>query len=489
MSNGTLNRVAPVIQLPDRAALAAYDVTAVDAATVETVLPPAIWRLWKGLYFNATPDPAKFVTAYDPNNAGNNGAWVRDLDAGEPGGTTKPNQFVNSASGLASDDNRSDQDDFCLSTMMEAVYRLGKQAIDGYDLTLTANNGSGIIYIYILSDVSGASFTIDLKMINDGVVAFIGNKTVLSTHTVTAVTPYNTTTGVVGSYTLSGAPDLTPFLGKFVRINAGPRTGWKASISKTPSAGVFQGTWADQGNNGAAVEPQVGDTVDIYSVPQIRGDMRINCGPSGTNGGTIIFQDLEMGVPGSDHSVIVSGGQVYFIGCQVYGLDFYEGVSYGLINTCSVTECRSYGFVECAGSTFDTYGGVNLAARGRGIVHVSARCLMQNGGITAGHATEGPGHIRCDANIVIANYTTAGITVFPGSSVTLDEVATINTAVGAPLAVQVFSGGQLFYAMGKAPVITGTAPTGDYKIGGTAKAKAAIPYLEALNGAVVAVNQ
>lgn len=489
MSNGTLNRVAPVLQLPDRAALAALDVAAIDNATVETRQPPAIWRLSKNFYFNTTPDPARYQVAYDPNNAGDNGYWIRDLEAGEPAGASRPDQYVNSASVIASDDNYSGQDDFVLSTMMEAVYRIGKQPVDGYDIYLTQVNGSGIIYVYIASDVSGSSFTIDLKMINDGTVAFIGAKTVISTHTITSVTPYNTTTGVVGSYTLSGAPVLTPNLGKFVRINAGPRLGWKASISKTPGAGVFQGTWSDQGSNGAAVEPQVGDAVEIYSIPQIRGDMRINCGPSGTNGGTIIFQDLEMGVPGSDHSVIVSGGQVYFIGCQLYGLDFYEGVSYGLVNTCHVTECRSYGFVECAGSTFATGGGANLAARGRGIVHVSSRCLMQDGGMTAGHPTEGPGHIRCDANIAVANYITPGVIVYPGSSVTLSEVATIYQSNGSPLAVQVFSGGQMFYATGKAPVITGTAPTGDYKVGGTAKAEAAIPYLEALNGAVVAINQ
>ncbi len=365
-------------------------------------------------------------------------------------------------------------------SITEVLCRLGKQAIDGY--------GVGTVVVYLDGDFIGP-LTIDVKLKNDGVLAFVGTRTVISSHTITAVTPFNTATGVVGSYTLSGAPDLTGLIGKFVRINAGPRLGNKTSIVKALSAGVFRGTWADQAADGAAVEPVVGDTVDIYSVSKIVGDVRINSSPSGTNGGTVVFQDVELGTPGADHSVVVSGRQVTFIACRIYGLDVYEGVSLATLNVCHVTECRSYGFVNCQGSAFATVGGTNLSARGRGIVEVSTRCLVQGGGMTAGHATEGPGHLRLGAPVACVDYAAPGLVVFPGATAQLDDTLTLRDSASSGLGVQVKSGGQVFYATGKPIVIVGTTPTNDYSVGGSLKAKAVIPYVEATNRAAVVVNQ
>jgi len=494
MSNGTLNRAVPRIALADRAALTAYEVDPSQTGlVVTTALPPATWRLTPGPGLQAPLDPRKYVYAFTaaPLGPGDNGVWVRDLSIGEPGANSRGEWWVNPTLGIASDDNYSGADDFQLASIQEVLYRIGSQAIDGQDPTLINQNGSGIIYVYL-----GGSFneplTIDLKFTNDGAIAFVGNRTVVTSHTISAVTAWNTTTGVIGSYTVSGTALSAGAAGKFARINAGARQGNKGPVAKVITAGVggvFRANFADQASNGAVIEPQVGDTIDIITYTAIAADIRIRSQVAGTNGGSVYFEACELGIAGQDHSVVVESGQANFTACVVHGLDFYEGVVYGGLNTCMVNECRSYGFVEATGSTFGTVGGANLNARGRGIFKVSSRCLLQGGGMIAGHISEGPGHIRCTSPVACADYIASAALVFPGSTIVLDEVLTARDSASAPLAVQIMAGGQFFYATGKVPVIVGTTPTNDYKVGGTLKAKAAIPYFEVLNGAVVAINQ
>jgi hypothetical protein len=492
MSNGTLNRVVPTVLLADRAALASLAVSFEQGGmTVATTLPPAVWRLSAGPVFTGPLDPRKHVNAFTaaPLDPGDNGVWVRDLTIGEPGAASRSNWFVNTI--IGNDDNASGADDFQLASIQEVLYRIGDQPIDGQDPTLIHDNGSGIVYVYI-----GGSFTepltVDLKFTNDGSIAFVGGRTVVTSHTISAVTAWNDATGVIGSYTVSGTALASGAAGKFARINAGPRVGNKGPISKviTPGVGgVFRANFADQATNGAVLEPQVGDTIDVITYTPIAADIRIRSSVSGTNGGTVYFEACELGIPGQDHSVVVESGQASFTACTLHGLDFYEAVTDGLLNTCMLNECRSYGFVQASGCTFGTVGGANLSARGRGIFTVQTRCLVQGGGLTAGHATEGPGHIRCAAPVACADYIGSAAMVFPGSTIVLSDVLTARNSAVAPVGIQVMSGGQFLYATGKAPVIVGTNPTTDYKVGGTLKAKAAIPYFEVLNGAVVAINQ
>jgi len=479
MSNGTLNRIVPTLLIADRAALAAL-VGYSNGEIVSTISPPATWRFRVTLA--SSPDPRREVRAGDDS-----GTWFRHLAIGEPGGNTIPEWYINAD--LGSDDNPSGSDDNPLASIQEMLYRLGQQPIDGYSPFLS--DVGGIVYVYL----NGTFFdplTIDVSFVNDGGLAFVGNRTVLTSHTISAVTPWNSATGVIGSYTVSGTALSTNAAGKFMRISGGARQGNKAPIAKVITGGVggsFRANWADQATNGGVIEPQVGDPVDIIYCTVIAADIRIRSGVAGTNGGTVYFEACELGIVGQNHSVVVESGQASFTACVVHGLDFYEGVVSGLLNTCLVNECRSYSFVDAAGTTFKSIGGTPLSARGGGIIRVSTRCLVQGGGISVGHVQEGPGHIRCLSPIACADYTPSAALVMAGSSIVLDDVLTARDAAPAPLAVQVMSGGQFFYASTKAPVIVGTNPTNDYKIGGTFKAKGAIPYFEVLNGAVVAVNQ
>ena len=489
---GRWELTAPEGRVSTLADLAAYvPAESIIGTEVITERPPARWSLYTAIY--QITDPRRQVFAYtDPTDLslspGDNGIWIRDVITGAPGAASVSEWWIDPTNPLADDDNPNPADDFTLATMSELLCRLGKQPIDGNDAVLIANNGSGIVYVHVQSTMPSPG-TIDLNFINDGAIAFIGPRNVVATATISASTPWNDTTGVVGSYTLTGAPNLTGHVGHFVRVSSGPRLGWKAPIAKALSASSFRGSFADQAANGASVEPVVGDTVELYTVPTLTGDLRISSGVPGTNGGTIYFEAVELGVTGQSHSVVVASGQASFTACALHGLDFYTGCDEGLLNACYVVECRSYGFVEAAGCTFATVGGTNLSARGRGVIRISARCLIQGGGISAGHTLEGPGDIRCNAPVASCDYIGSAAQVFPASSIVLDEVLTARDAAGAPQGVLVNSGGQFFYASGKAPVIVGTTPTNDYRIGGTLKAKAAVPYFETANAAVVAVNQ
>lgn len=465
--------------------LAALSVSGYDnGAVVTTGAPNATWRLNRAFVGVVLNDPLRYVYAHfsGAEGPGDNGVWVRDIDAGEAGADNQDIWTVNPSGIGASDSNASSG---TLASINEVLNRIGKQPIDGSQV--------GTATINLSADDITENLTIDVKFANDGALAIVGTKTVISTHTITAVTPYNSTTGVIGQYTISGAPDLSTRVGKFVRISSGPRLGNKTPIAKAISAGVFRGNWADQ-DTGAVIEPQVGDAVELYSITRIMGDVRINSSASGTGGGIVYFQDCEIGTSGSSHSVIVSSGQATFIACRLYGLDFYRECSIGALTVCHVTECRSYGFVFSQASTFASASGTALSARGGGVVNISTRSLIQGGGgmgaLFAGHVSEGPGHVLCSSALAIVDYDVPAIQTSPGSTVRADEVITLRDAASGNFGIVLASGSGFYYATGKPPVIVGTVPpTSDYKVGGTNKAKAAIPYFEVLNGACAVINQ
>lgn len=471
--------VATADSFATMAALAAVDVTGVPfGTTVTTVSPPATWRLaaWGGgSSFNLRA--MVYAATAAPKVPGDNGVWFRDCDVGAPGVIDFGQLFVDSVAG---NDDSSGADVSPLKSIDEVLYRIGKQTIDGATV--------GTMYVYLQGDFTGP-MTIDVRFKNDGALAFVGTRTVVASYVVSAVTPWNSATGVIGSYTFTGAPDLTARVGQFVRINAGATTGNKAPIAKAISAGVFRASWAQQAD-GVAVEPAVNDTVDAYSVNHINGDIRIASGPPGTNGGTVLFEALELGQVGQDHSVVVSNGQATFTACKIHGLDFYEGVTEGVLNLCYVVECRSYGFIDVSATTFATIGGTPLSMRGNGIGRITTRSLIQGGGLAVGHNLEGPGHLLLNAPMACVDYAGDGLLVQSGSTAILGDVLTLRDAVGgSTVGGHVLAGGQALYATGKTPVIVGNAPVNDYTVGGTNYAKASIPVFSTVNGATVGLLQ
>lgn len=402
------------------------------------------------------------------------GTWIRDVALGAPGFQSTPTVYVDSATGNDDADGLTQQTS--IATRKELLYRIGSVTpVDGNDSALIAENGIGVMYAYFTGDQANTTETVSASFVNDGGVAFVGTRSVLAQYTITAVTAYNTSTGVVGAYTLSGAPNITAlgYINKLIRINAGVRQGNKGTIAAYLGSGVVLVRFADQ-DVGAAIEPQVGDTVDVYDVPRFCADLRLASGPSGQGGGSVFFEAMQIGVTGANHSIAATSGQTNFIGCQVHSIDVYKGAVGVLLNCCGVYEARSLSKLRVTGSTFYSAGGANLNARSGGIIEIDSPILIYGGGLSAGHATEGPGDVTAATPFAVVNYPATALTVSAGSTVVLNDYMTIRDSNGASAGISVDNGGSVMYASGKAPIIAGTAPTPNFNIGGTSVSAAGL---------------
>lgn len=436
-------------------ALAEVDVSLMlDGTTVQTAAPRSMTlRLGPAdevLYNTGGLGSTAFASS-DTNRV-----WYRDIHAGSPGANRQKSWFVNAATG--SDENDGADASTPLLTTQEAMYRIGHQPIDG-------SVGNGTVTVFILGDDT-APLTIDVRFIHDGNLNFLGTRTVLATYTMTTVTAWNDATGAIGSYSLSGTPDLITlgYVGRLCRIASGSQTGDKTAIVKETSTGTFRGNFANQAT-GQAIVPSGTPSVQVYSIPSLSGEVRISGGPCGPSGGIIYFEALNIGVIGSNHSVIVTDGQVQFAGCIIHGLDIHRGAYYAYASACFIYEARSYSQFEAAGCSFASVGGVALASRESGIVIVSGRCLVQGYCVSVGHASEGGAQLRCTAQLAVVDSASDGITCFPGSSTVLSTNVTIRDCAGSIAGIRVRGGANLQYTTGAPPKFSGTAADSEYVIG------------------------
>lgn len=354
-----------------------------------------------------------------------------------------------------------------LATIAEVLRRIGPQPV------------TGAVVVTITGDTIGP-LDIAARVERGGALYFQGERAVLSSHTLTAVTAYNASTGVLGAYTLSGSPDLAA--APFVRLAASHGT--TSPIVSDLGGHAFRGLWIDGWNTWGQVEPSNGAAVDLYRVPKVTGDVTISV----TGFGYVGIVDLEIGTAGANHSCRVLSGGATFASARVHALDLYRPTWEGQIVGCNVTEFRSYGAADVYASAFGTVGGTPLAARGRGVVQIQSASLVTGGTIEAGNANEGPGDLVLLDTLFHDAYTNQAAAVFYGS--TLRTVGRYVTRAGSTQAagVIVYGGGALRYASGLAPTFNGSAPSTAYKVGGTSKATGAIPYIEAANGAAVVVD-
>jgi hypothetical protein len=456
----------PRAQVASTTALAALKGIA-DGAIVATAHPrAALWR--RDRTSTLTADGLAVLAAADT------GYWVRDLVAGAPGAAAVAAWYVdtgagdNSAAGTAAETPVRDVE--------EVLYRIGQQPVGA---------GGSTTLINITGDTPARAIEINVNLVDNGILAFVGTKTVLdATHTISAHTDWAPATGVIGSYTLSGAPNLTNsgWVGKFCRINAGARTGWKSPIVKDLGSGVFRGNFGQQSDY-SAVEPVNADPVSIYSPSKFGGNVTVRA----KGLGTVFFQDLDIGVVGADHSTICTEGQVVFLACTVRGLDAYQGTVIVTVALCQVIECRAYGYIQAHASSFSSVGGATLAARRSGVISIATRCLAV-GTVIVGHGTEGRGQLIVSAPLGIADYNGDGLIVWPASLVTATDVVFLRDKASVSAnGFHILAGGGFYYSTGKLPVAAGTAPTVEVLLASTSKALTDLPL--ALNGASFQVNQ
>lgn len=411
------------------------------------------------------------------------GAKSSAANTGVPGWNLNPSIWVDPING---NDGYSGTDiSLPLKSLTEYFRRLGNQPISG-QLT------PGGVFIQLLNSfpLDFIGFDISVNFAQFGQLIIAGQKTVLNTYTVSAAAPFSAT--AIGVYALTGAPNLTNlgYVGKFIRISdsANPSNiGLKTQIADanpTNPIGSFNGNFADQSSFDVG-EPAVGDEVQVYDVTAIPGPLNVSC----YGMGTLIFLDCDVGIPGQDHSVIINSGNVDFIACLVRGTDWYEGVSFGNIAACGVFETRSYGFLSCWASVFNSIGGTALSARASGFINLNTQCLFQACGLSAGHFLEGPGNVIISAGEpqYFNKYTAPAVGITANSSVVTDAQLYAINAVSAPSAYNIMNGGKLMYATGLKPATAGVAPTSPFVLGGVNVASGSVPLMNAF-GATVAVN-
>jgi hypothetical protein len=400
------------------------------------------------------------------------GPW-RSGVTGRPGAAAVTDWYVDPVNG--SDANSGLSNSKALKSLAEFQRRLGDQAIDGIT-----------VQVHLLADTTAN--TIRARFMNGGQLYILGQKTVVATDTIAAVTPWNASTGVIGDYTLTNTTTAS-HVGKFIRVNGGARDGNKAPIAKSTGTKSVRGNFMDQ-SAWAPVEPQVGDAVQIYTVTKIAS----NCTVLADGDGLIAFQDVEMGVAGSSHSVVALGGSVEWLACIVHGLDIHRQCDSGTVALSLTYDHRIFGLCEEWGNTCMSVGGAALNPRGGGVATIYARTLVQGYGVSAGHDLQGPGTLVISdpgsggGPLVIADAAVDGVTCFPGGRVIChDRLFVRDFAAGGLTGYVVKSGGGIYYDAGLVPAAYGTAPATFAKVGGTSKASGAIPYTEATNGASLSV--
>lgn len=467
----------PSREFPTIAAMSAAGPLLADGALVTTAGPRAArWTLSKSS--SLSPDGIRVIAAQG------GGVWLRDLITGAPGAASVSAWFVASNG----DDNADGLDVTSpVAHLDEVLARIGAQTVDGAQTPV-------VVISLDTSYVDAADKLIALHLANGATVVIFGTRVMAATATITAVTPWDDGTATIGSYTLSA--DLSAYLGRFMRVVSGPNQGLRSPIAKALGGNTFRGLWMNP-NTYAVGEPAIGDIVEVLSIPKLSGNVRIQA----IGDGTIGFQDVEVGVVGADHSVRALEAGVTFLSCIVHGLDFYEGVTLGIVAGCVTYDCRAYAEVQTFGSLHLSGGGAYLAARGNGVIQVVDRTLIQGGPLQVGHLDEGPGHVlslplsfltgQGPGTLAVADYAGDAMIVTPGSTVTAQALVYARDALvpGSGNGYRVLSGGSVFYAPSPAlpPQLVGSLPANPYFIAG--QSMSSLPpggYADATTGARMA---
>lgn len=430
----------------------------------------AAWSQHQGAWYyepddTGTPDGVTRAAAVGGGN------WVRS-GLGRPGATTTAHYYVDPTLGDDANDGLVAGTGHSLASPDEALRRIGRQEIATNNITVhLATSYTPALSINV--------FTSNLWTLN-----FRGTRTTLASYLLSARTAW--AAGTIGDYTLTGAPNLTS-LGYANARHATVRGGnLQSPIGVDKGSGKFCGNFFDIGTFTRGEPVAAVDTLDMYSFPKLGGDVHV----SNYGNGYVQFSDLDVGNVGAPHSVQCMFGSTWFVGCNVRGLDFFEGITLGVLEACQTFDCRSYSALQIYTSICNTSGGAALAARGRGNVQILGPTVVQGDGITAGHSQEGPGDFAVNDWLAVADYPSAAATVYPGSIVHSSAKMWATSSLVSPAAVgyRVYGGGAIRYASGLAPSLAGTMPTADTIIGGSTVALGALPSLTAANGACIVVD-
>lgn len=456
-----------------------------DGALVYVQSVRAYFQLQRGS--TATPDGASVIAAY--LGAGN---WVRRASdfAGDSSWLDQTTWYIDANNG--SDDNDGATAGTALASHAEFARRIGDNAVLDHQITvyiLSDLNESLVMRIRTGGPVSGSTSS---RLVYIGVPTAI-----VRSGTVQSYTAPNT--GVEGALTDAGIADWTADRGKRITFTSGAALGCSTFCSSTATAGVGTARvgrpvkYSDP--TYSPFTPAPGDTYDVETLPVVRG---------------FYFDtealDVEFGGPSQAQPVRLEGIAINPTnGAVLASIRNSFSAAYGssqprvYVGKCSLHELSlglNGGLIlaGCTGVNNVTGIGGTIRCEGHGSIALFNHC---GGGMTFNgpnlHTVFGyfdrsavyfdkGSNAEQSFNVGIWDApggSGAALTVYPGSIVrSASPWGNATTTTGIAV------GGALYYPVtGVKPTLAGTV--NDTLIGGTAKAYAAIPYIEPANNAMM----
>jgi len=383
------------------------------------------------------------------------------------------------------DENKGDALVVPIKTWAEWLMRIGRNQI------------SSNMTINILSAVptSDQIRITQVRLTKDVEMYIVGQRTVLTNTTISAVTDINRTTGQVTNIdatTLVGG--WAPYVGKIIRITSGARAGAWAVVSSnlggvnnTAETSVFF-TLATPFATPVKVTPVIGDPIEIVDVLSVGDWPNIDIGPGSAYAGRISFSDFSFPKFTSVVGQTVRSGSVRFTRCviayaQASGTSSlnYVGcwIGGGNWDDASIMRLRG-GVVDGKATNLGTLASSGMRTQelvlGDDVLFVDGASVDfgdgqgQVGSIAAKRASSAGGFfLRC---------------AFGGA---IDLTAGIIYGATLGVGIRVDAGGFVLYAAANLPTMTTVGVNVDFK-GGVTKTWAQLPFINVANNATFVLN-
>jgi|SRR6185436_770622 len=434
------------------------------------ILKPGYLR-WDGLKFVLDPD-IEVTGAVGPQGApGPIGPGLGIVGANE-----QPVWYIDSING--DNDRDGATPNTSINSIAEFTKRIGAQVIN-----------SGVTVNILQSDAS--FWDIDINVGITGVVTFVGQKNIVISSTLSVVNVWNPNTQTIGSYQLSGNPDISTFCkNSFIQTVGGNKF---SPIGKSLGAGAFNGVWRDTGDN--STEPSVSDAIEIYQINSVN---LINISAQGS--GTINFVNIEI-----DQLLNRGLTNISLRGCKINVLTNFSTPnslfissshvgSLTLANT--IGDCFLSGNVVLQSSIF-----YRFTAFGFGNITIVGPVIIQNttlnlDGNTNAFSFSGPVSLCITpfGMLAINDYddTGIGIEIGANSLLRVESYLFIVADNAENTGIHIKSGGYLFFKSGFLPVVAAVQPSAPWNIGGISKTQLDIAlgngFVNSTNLACVAIE-
>jgi len=327
--------------------------------------------------------------------------------------------------------------------------------------------------LHVLDSLTETECFVDFRANKDGLhsLTIEGTPTVALTTTIAAVTQWNAGAGTVG--TVRGTASLTSHTGKVFRIAGGTRDGAIGTLIAVESGtDVLFSPMRSALFYTDLVEPQVGDTIEVLTLPTFASNITVS-------GGAVVYFSYLTLADGQHAFTCDTGSQVYVSASRIT-----SDIDAQYASLLSLSGCYVTGSLRGQGASYaDAYGCFLHQVTGR------TNCDLRFGDTVVGNYvtldTRGSAQIDVGTFLWIDTPPAGAYAVSLETDALLRaEGLLVGRGVSSPnpAAVTLWSGARLFYST--APSISGSGT--QMRIGGTSKLFSDLPFMNTTNGAVCA---